>query len=285
MHSWQRPLRQWGKATASHWLWQYRQLTWRYRPLPDFIIVGAQKSGTTSLYDYLSQHPQLLPSFEKEVHFFDGGLDPGIDNYAKGVTWYRANFPFKREADIHLKAFEASPLYLFNPLAPKRIVDLLPHVKLLFLLRNPTERAISHYFHEKQLQRESLSIDIALQAEENRLASILACQDYKNEIFKNHSYKCRGLYKEQLQRYFQYFDQSQCLILSSEAFFADPGTALQDIFKFVGVDPTFKNKHYKNRSFSRIKTTISPELRESLDTYFRPHNHELYQLIGQDFGW
>ncbi|HUQ00163.1 MAG TPA: hypothetical protein VM093_06855, partial [Aeromicrobium sp.] len=86
------------------------------RALPDFIIIGAMKSGTTSLFTYLSQHPQLIAASRKEVHYFDGGLNPAKDNYAKGTAWYREHFPRKREMAAGQKAFEASPLYIFNPL-------------------------------------------------------------------------------------------------------------------------------------------------------------------------
>src|SRR5690606_33886153 len=127
----------------------YRILTWKKRALPDFIIVGAQKAGTTSLFHYLSEHPQIISPYKKEVHYFDGGLNPEIDTFKKGEKWYRSNFPRKPKSKS-IKTFEASPLYLFNPLAPQRIKDLLPNVKLIILLRDPVERAISQYHHENK---------------------------------------------------------------------------------------------------------------------------------------
>ena len=285
MQSWTKATRRLGKIVVDDMTWRYRRLTWHYRYLPDFLIVGAQKSGTTSLYDYLSQHPQLLPSFEKEVHYFNGGLLPTVDIYKKGTAWYRANFPVKRKADAQAITFEASPLYLFNPLVPKRIFDLLPQVKLIVLLRNPTDRAISHYFHERRLNREPLPIYDAFQAEEERLQETHEQKDYQSEVFKNHSYKSRGLYKVQLERYCKYFNRSQLLIINSEDFFSNPRETLEKVFDFVGVDSTFRNRNYKNRSFSRNKTQVAPEVYQYLDDYFRPHNQELYALLGRDFGW
>ena len=153
-------------------VWEYRQATWRTGSLPDFIIIGAQKSGTTSLYSYLSQHPQLLPSIHKAVHFFDGGLDESADNFEKGEAWYRAHFQLRMHA--HERTFEASPLYIFNPLAPKRIYDLVSEAKIIAVLRNPTERAISQYFHEKGgKNRDPLSIREALREEETRLKAVV----------------------------------------------------------------------------------------------------------------
>ncbi len=169
-------------------VWEYRQATWRTGSLPDFIIIGAQKSGTTSLYSYLSQHPQLLPSIHKAVHFFDGGLDESADNFEKGEAWYRAHFQLRMHA--HERTFEASPLYIFNPLAPKRIYDLVPEAKIIAVLRNPTERAISQYFHEKGgKNRDPLSIREALREEETRLKAAVRAKDYKNDSFIHHSYR------------------------------------------------------------------------------------------------
>jgi len=213
MSSLKQMLPSWVKTPVRRLTWQYRQATWCSRALPDFIIIGAQKSGTSSLYYYLIQHPQLLPSFRKETHFFDGGKCPSVDNFEKGQAWYRAHFPLRKNISNNQKTFEASPLYIFNPLAPRRIYDLVPEVKIIALLRNPTERAISHYFKEKRKNWESLSIYEALQEEEKRLESVIKEKDYKNDIFIHHSYKSRGLYKDQLERYLNYFPWQQILVI------------------------------------------------------------------------
>ncbi len=132
----------------------YRQATWHLRSLPNFIVIGANKSGTTSLYFYLSQHPQLLPSSTKEVHFFDGGgTKSNINTFPKGPSWYRSHFPLKKDMLPHQKTFEASPSYICHPLVPRRIFELLPDVKIIALLRNPTERAIAHFFWKKKVRR------------------------------------------------------------------------------------------------------------------------------------
>ncbi len=125
--------------------WIYRRLTSGSRRLPDFIILGAQRAGTSSLYYYLSQHPQILPAVRKELHFFD-------DHYRRGLGWYRSQFP-TRGARGTITG-EATPYYLSHPHAPARIQRLLPQARLIVLLRNPVERAISHYFFEVSHQRE-----------------------------------------------------------------------------------------------------------------------------------
>lgn len=275
----------WAKTPIHRLTLQYRQATWQSRVLPDFIIIGAQKSGTTSMHSYLSQHPQLLASFKKEVHFFDAGLNPRVDNFKKGEVWYRAHFPMKKNIGARQKTFEASPLYIFNPLAPKRIFNLLPEVKIIAILRNPTERAISHYFHEKQNGRESLSIYEALQREEKRLESVIKEEDYKNDAFIHHSYKSRGLYRGQLKKYLDYFPPQQILVINSGEFFAEPDNVLRRVFKFVEVDIGFKVKNLTPSNVSNNRRDVAPEVYDYLDSYFLPHNQALYGLIGEDYSW
>ena len=121
---------------------KFRRLTWPYRVSPGLVIAGAQKAGTTSLFSYLSEHPQMIPSLKKEVHYYDGGLHENTDNYKKGVSWYRSNFPLKILHKNNAIAFEASPYYLYHPLVPKRLYEDAPDSKIVILLRNPAERAI-----------------------------------------------------------------------------------------------------------------------------------------------
>ncbi len=266
-------------------LFQYRRATWWGRSFPNFIIVGAQRSGTSSLYAYLSQHPQLLPSYRKEVHFFDGGINPDFNYFEKGQAWYRAHFPFGTNRSTHSRTFEASPLYLFNPLAPRRIFDLIPKVKLIVVLRNPVERAISHYFHTKQRGFEPLPIYEALREEEKRLEPILASEDYKNDGFIRYSYKSRGLYKNQLEKYLNYFSWQQFLVLNSEELFSDPNHALRQVFEFVEVDTGFKINDLTPRNVANNKSVVDPDIYSYLNTYFSSHNQALYELVGKSYGW
>jgi hypothetical protein len=275
----------WVKAFRREIIMKYMQRTGSNRVLPDFIIIGAQKSGTTSLYSYLSQHPQLVPSINKEVHFFDGGLNPNVDTFDKGEVWYRAHFPLNRNMSNNKKTFESSPLYIFNPFAPQRISDLIPEVKLIAILRNPVERTISHYFHEKRNDRESLPIMEALQSEEKRLKPVIDKQDYKNNIFIRHSYKSRGLYHEQLKRYLNYFPMSNILVINSASLFTHPHDTLRRIFQFVGVDTEFTISNLKLRNIGSNRNAIDPDVYEYLEDYFWPHNQALYKLIGENYGW
>jgi hypothetical protein len=264
---------------------QIRLATWQARELPHFIIIGAQKGGTTSLYFYLSQHPQLVPSFKKEVHFFDGGTDPDVDSFSKGMPWYRAHFPLRFALGRLRRTFEASPLYLYSPLAPRRIHEHMPRVKLIALLRNPTDRAIAHYFHERRKHREPLPLLEALQQEEERLGPALEQGDYKSAAYRHCSYKRRGLYKLQLERYFKFFSREQMLILSSESFFAHPRASLKRLFEFVDVNSEARIPDLTPRNVGANRGQINPGVLEYLDNYFKPHNRALYEFIGEDYGW
>lgn len=237
------------------------------------------------MFYYLAEHPQIMKCFRKQVDYFDGGLDPIIDTFTKGQQWYRAHFPFTKRLGSRSVTGEASPFYMFSPLAPGRIFSLIPSAKLIAILRNPTERAISHYFHEKRRHRESLPIMKALQEEEKRTEVAWLNNDFKNHNFIYCSYKGRGLYKEQLERYFRYFSRDQFLILSSEEFFHEPANTLSKVFHFLGVDSNFKVPDLEPRNVATNKTEVAPEVYDYLNSYFMQPNHELCQLIGKDFGW
>ncbi|MEX0821850.1 MAG: sulfotransferase domain-containing protein [Rhodothermales bacterium] len=263
----------------------YRELTWRSRSLPDFLIIGAQKAGTSSLFAYLGQHPQLIPSHIKEVHFFDGGLDEEVDTYGLGEAWYRSHFPRRRMLGPDRMTFEASPLYLFNPLAPMRISDLVPEARLIAILRNPTERAISHYHHFRRIGWESLPMLEAFRSEESRLASAIEQEYYKSPSYIRYSYKRRGLYRNQLARYLEHFPMRKMFIASSEAFFARPRTVLDDVLDFLELDGYVEAVDVRPRNVGSYESNSNAEARDYLDAYFRPHNEALFELIGRRFNW
>ena len=264
-----------------------RQLTSPLRGLPTFLILGAQKSGTTSLYAALAAHPDVLPSSRKEVHYFD-------NHYHRGLLWYRSHFPLRfyqtwlgwmRGRTIH--SLEASPYYLFEPRVAARVAQCLPDMRGIVLLRNPIERAYSHYQHEVRAGREPLSFEEALQAEEIRLKEeeqkLLADSRYISPTYGRYSYLARGLYADQLQRWYGCFARSQILVMQSESLFADPEAALEQITTFLDLRP------WKPGTFPKRNTNtyapIKPEMRARLLAWFEPHNRRLYDLLDTDFGW
>ena len=243
--------------------------TAKRRALPDFLIIGTQKGGTSSLFHLLIQHPQIHPldSKVKEVHYFDRRR-----NYKKGELWYRSHFPLRDTINPGELVGEATPAYLFFPDAAKRIQKDLPNAKLICLLRNPTERAISHYFMQVREKQECRPIMEAMLGEE------VGHYFYK-------FYKSRGLYLEQIKRYESYLKKNRLLILSSEEFFADPQKILKQVFRFLGVDETFNCSNLSPRNVGKNKTQVSKEVYEYLNEYFKLHNQRLYQYLNRDFGW
>ena len=266
------------RKTIRKYRFRIRYATAELRSLPHFIIIGAMKSGTTSLFSCLIQHPQILKCFRKEVHFFDNYFD-------KGTKWYRAHFPLARKVSTGRITGEASPLYILNPLAPERISRLLPNVKLIAILRNPVERAISHYFMEVRAKREHLPVMEAFQEEENRLEEVLHNHDFTNSVYIHASYKRRGIYREQLARYLQFFPRRQLLVLKSEAFFKEPRDVVRQVFKFLEVNENFEVTDIKPRNVGLKKTRVDAEVYDYLTDFFRPHNQALCELLGEDFDW
>ena len=185
----------------------YRSATSSLRTLPDFLIIGAQKGGTTSLYLYLNEHPNIGGAVIKEVSFFD-------KNYHQGLAWYRAQFPTPLRKlytrDVRKQNYivgEASPGYLIYPHAPERIAKILPRVKLIALLRNPVERAYSQYRHNVERGYEQLSFADAIEAEEERTRAekekVLNDAQYNSTAFFRYSYLARGVYVDQLKHWLE----------------------------------------------------------------------------------
>lgn len=265
-----------------------RRISAPIRLLPDFIIIGAQRSGTTSLYRYLCTHPAIGRAAKKEVHFFDF-------SFKKGINWYRRHFPIwlykyyrQQIRQQELLTGEASPYYIFYPLAPHRISQLLPRVKLIVLLRNPVDRAYSHYWHEVRRGNETLSFEEAIEREPERLwgeRERLIFHDgaYYSAAHQQFSYLARGIYVDQLTVWLRLFPKEQFLILRSEEFYADPATTLNRIFAFLklrswnGTDDTI----YQHGDYPSMAVAT----RTQLANYFRPHNERLYEFLGQDFAW
>jgi hypothetical protein len=257
-----------------------RLMTASQRALPDFIIIGAQKSGTTSLFNLLGQHPQIELSVVKQVRYFDGGLDPDFDNFKQGIDWYRSFFPLQSNlADLGAMTGEASPMYLFHPLVPERIYNALPNVKLIVILRNPTQRAISHYFHALKAEEEDLPILEALQAEEERLKLSYENLDYRSFSFTRHSYKTRGQYFEQLERFYRFFDEENLFIVEFEELFLNLDDTLLDIFKFLSIDKKFKIPDQTPKGVGSNKVSVNMEIFDYLDDHFRNHNLKMEKYI------
>lgn len=272
----------WGKAVAE----RIGTSTSRFRLGPDYIVIGGQRCGTTALNRYLWDHPNVIPAMYKEIHFFDL-------NHRKGLGWYRGHFPTARHqkrvaserGGVALTG-EATPYYLFHPLVPERLLAAFPDVRLIAMLRDPVARAISHYHHERALGIETLGLRDALDAEDDRLAGeearILRDATYTSRAHQHFSYKARGRYAEQLQRWLGRFPRDQLLIVEAGSFFMDPGRALALVTSFLGL-PTISRTSYEPHNAQEYGSDDAAIT--ILRDHFRPHNRRLYDLIGTNLGW
>jgi len=264
------------RVVARNAVWAWGRATADLRPLPGFLVLGAQKAGTTALYAYLRRHPEVTGPSWKEVSFFDR-------HWARGTRWYRGNFPLRRRAVVG----EASPSYLFHPLAPSRVHAVVPEARLVALLRNPIDRALSHYHHEVALGRERLSFEEALDAEERRTAGeverLLADDRAFSTAWWDHTYVARGLYADQLERWWELFPREQLLVLTTDELGADPASAYARVLEHVGAPP-YELQEYP-RVFERDYAPMSTETRERLRALFDEPNRRLERLLGRRLGW
>lgn len=261
-----------------------RLLTAHRRVLPDFIIFGAMRCGTSSLYYALSDHPQVVPSLRKEVRFFDRYFPRGLD-------WYRAHFPLvatmARRARRQGRAVtgEASPAYIFHPLAAERIARTLPEVRLIALLRDPVERAWSHYRHSVRRGVETLSFEEALTLEDTRLAGEterMRRSDYDGRAFEDFSYVTQGRYAEHLRSWFERFGPQQILVVRSEDMFAEPERTLAAITDFLGLAPWTPRYLPMNLG---PQAEMPPAVRAGLRARLAPDIARVEELLGRDMHW
>ncbi len=264
------------------------RLTSRSRMLPSFLIVGAQRSGTTSMYRALSQHPLVLKAvLHKGVHYFDL-------HYDRGPAWYRAHFPLTREADrieratgIRPLTFESSPYYMFHPLAAERYARDLPGVKLLVLVRDPVERAFSAHAHELARGYETEPFERALQLEHQRVAGqaqrIAADPGYQSFDFQHRAYRLRGQYVEQLERLEQLVGRDAIHVVESAEFFADPQPVFAGVLRFLGL-PEMGTIEFEQHN-ARPRQPMPAALRAELDGHFAPYDERLAAWLGHPVGW
>jgi Sulfotransferase domain len=259
--------------------------------LPDFVIIGTMKGGTSFFYHLLSQHPLVELCAKKELHFFDALFDEGIE-------WYRQCFPAPRLKDGHRTITgEATPGYMFVRRAPERMARVIPQARLIALLRNPVERAYSHYHQnvEHGLENRTFEEAIGLQepAEAGK-AQPLGKQGENSEgeigakLNDGSEYLSRSVYVDQLMRWREFFPREQMLVLKSEDFFQRAHETLKTTFDFLGLpewEPEVSEIAPKKRNAGRYEGEMDPSTKRRLEKYFEPHNRRLYEFLGKDFRW
>jgi hypothetical protein len=244
---------------------------------PDFVIIGAQRGGTTSTHAYLSAHPRVTTAPTKEIHFL-------TDRHERGPAWYIGQFP-KSLPNGSLTG-EATPYALFHPLSPRRLHEIAPEAKLIVLLRNPVDRAYSHYLHERALGVEHLTFAEALDAEPARLAGeeqkLVDDLTYSSFAHKHASYVARGDYASQLERWFTWYPRESFLIIRSEDLYVRTNATFNRVTSFLGLPDAEVPLAIYNRTTGPL---LDPKLRQRLERHFAPASAALAELLGWDPAW
>jgi hypothetical protein len=259
--------------------------------LPDFLIIGAWKGGTTFLYNLLTLHPHVQPAADKELHYFDRLIEE------EDTEWYRRCFPQPRWEDGRRTITgEATPSYLTHPRAPEWVAEIVPLVRLIALLRNPVDRAYSDYQQTARKSRETQTFEEAIKARKMRRLVRWRRRGVKTSereehasLIDNISYLRRGIYVDQLMSWSQVFGAEQMLVLKSEDLFKRPQETLKLVLDFLDLpdwEPEAWEKIPKKRNKGEsYEQKMDSATRHLLEEYFEPHNQRLYEYLGVDFGW
>lgn len=233
---------------------------------PDFFVLGAQKGGTTSLYCYLQEHPQIQMPARKELHFYDL-------YYERGLQWYLSLFPEKNSNGYPLTG-DVTPRYLPHPEVPRRMYSHFPDAKLIILLRNPVARAFSGYKHTVRFGLTDLPFEYLIDREiEGICSGDSHAAPYSGTVV-------RGLYARQIKRWLEYYPKEQILILISEDFFKNTQKNMDKIYAFLGLSP-FKHAYFPIKLESSVNIPFQPETKRRLEEFYKPYNKELQQLLNQ----
>lgn len=267
---------------------QVGSVTARSRQLPSFILVGAQRAGTTSLFRALMSHPLInAANYHKGVNYFDV-------NYSRDFRWYRGHFPTSatlrsrgRGCSGDPITFEASGYYMFHPLAAERIARHLPDVRIVAMLRDPVERAYSAWKHELARGYETETFERALDLEDERFSGqverMVDDHSYQSFSHRHHAYVRRGQYAEQLRRLHEFFPQNQVHVIESESFFTSPETTYGGLLDFLNLPPILPDRF--DRWNGRPSSAMAAETRARLQEHFRSHDRDLAVLLGREPAW
>ena len=256
------------------------------RVIPDFLVIGAKRCGTTSLYQHLSEHPCISRSPHDNIGFFN-------ENYHLGINWYKSLFPtvfYKKKMESKNKQclfFDVTSTYMEEELTAKNVYEVNPNQKIIVILRNPVDRAYSHYHVNVKEKSEKRSFEDAIFEEMNRIKSERIIQN-KNKNLRvftpnNIHYLKKGFYALQLKPWFKIFPKEQILVLSTEEFQEDQNLIYKKIFDFSNI-PNMKIKSIEKMEKGNY-IPMKHDTRNLLLDYFRQCNHELFELINSEFDW
>jgi hypothetical protein len=260
-----------------------RRPTNKWRRLPNCLVIGAQRAGTTSLYNYLAQHPQVKPPLRKEIDYFSL-------NYHRGLSWYRAHFPMGNESST--STLDATPTYLHDLRCAGRAAEVVPDAKILVVLRDPVERAFSHYKLMVERGLETLPFDEALDAEAIRLSGederMEAEPDYVSYAQRRYAYRGNGLYFLQLEQWLAHYPRERVLVLFSNNLYSDTQETMKRVLTFLELQEAHP-KSYLVYSFPMSEKTsslrLSDETRRQLTREFQEADNRLATLLETNLPW
>jgi hypothetical protein len=272
-------LRAYGVATASS------------RPGPELLVVGSKRGGTTSLWYYLAEHPGVLPTFPraqnlKGIYYFD-------ENFHRGDAWYRSHFATTATRRLRARPLgyepvtvDASPYYLFHPLAPARARATVPEAHVVMLLRDPVERAFSHW-KERRNHTEALGFEAALAAEPARTAGeearLLADPTYVSFAHRHQTYLTQGCYGPMLERWLEAYPADQVTVVAAEEFYADPQSLVDHLSDRIGI-PRRPLEHIEPYNAEPARA-MSPIVRADLGVRLAPEIEKVEQILGREMPW
>jgi hypothetical protein len=285
-------------TAGRHTIRGYGELTARWRPDPEFLVIGAKRGGSTSFYFDLLQHPGMCPLFPrpdrlpkatetKGIHFFDS-------NYYRGERWYRSHLPSSFVRDRQQRRIngpvvtgEASPYYLFHPAAAKRAAGMLPEAKIIAVLRDPVMRTYSHWKERRRSNSEPLEFVDALAAEDDRIGDVEdrlridpRSHSYAHE---QQSYARQSEYVTALEAWYAHYPAERILVLASEEYYRDPQASLDEAVQWLGLPSRpIASGTVRNAA---VGDELEAEVRAKLAARFAPYNDRLEQLTGRTFPW
>ena len=262
----------------------YYYLSSPFRVLPECFVIGVVRSGTTSLYHYLKQHPSIAPATYDELGYFD-------DNYHLGINWYKSLFPTKFSKNKIIKkygkflTYDVTPFYIYNPLVARRILESFPKAKIISNLRNPIDRAYSNYIIMLQDGDTTKTFEEIVKMEMDEIdksKSKLNDESYIVDTFYE-NLLARGFYANQLEVWFEKFQKNQLLMISTEDLAQKTDQVLTKVFEFLDL-PYFKIKDF-TRQNKREYHPMKDETRKLLVEFYKPHNKKLFDMLGSKFDW
>jgi hypothetical protein len=257
-------------------------LTAPLRVLPDFIVFAADRAGTTSLYHFLEKHPCIYASDHDHLGFFDS-------NFKLGINFYKSFFPtifqkyYVKLRRKYFMTYDVTASYYRRPWSIKNILETIPSIKLIAILRNPVDGAYSGFHKDLKLKNTSF---------ENAIKNELEILDKeKNEIENNgyahvmqDTFLAKGFYEKQLKIWLNHFPRNQILFLTTEELTINPNKTFKKIFDFLNL-PNFIIENYEKQNVGKYTKKMDFDTRKFLINFYKPHNLKLYKLLEKNFDW